>query len=83
MDKPLSKSNPAPIFDLPDNLDGLDELYKACSDRGERVTCWLIANKVRTFGFRSGAEYRLWTERQQLAFSNLTDDERRTYRARL
>ena len=83
MDKTLPKSNPAPILELPDDLDALDELYKATSNRGERVICWLVVKKVRSFGALPAAEFRLWMERRQLAFSNLTDEERRTYGARI
>ena len=79
----LPISDPAPIFELPDDLDALDELYKASASRGQRVTCWLIVDKARTSGPLPAAEFRLWKERHRLAFSNLTDEERQTYRARI
>ena len=84
METTPSTSNPAPILELPDDIDALDALYKAACERAEPITCWLIAEKVRRSGaLPGGARIRLWTERRQLAFHSLTDEERETHRARL
>ena len=83
METTTSTSNPAPILELPDDLDALDTLYKASRDRADRITCWFIADKVRNSGPLPGAQMRLWKERRQLAFCSLTDEERRTCHARL
>ena len=77
-------SEPAPILELPDELDDLDALYRDVSQRGDHVTCWLITNKVRRcHEWLPPAEFYRWRERSKLSFTRLTEEERNRYQARI
>ena len=77
--------NSAPILNLPEELDALDELYEHASQRGDGVACWLIATKVRRcYRTWSSAESLFrWRDRLHLSYSSLTDEERTDHHARI
>ena len=75
-----------PPLVLPEDLEGLDGLYRKAAEAEARSVCWIVCTKVRRLMNELGglpvSQVHEWKDRTRLVYSTLSAEERIDLKAR-